>query len=62
MKNATIYARVSTKDQYPENQVKQLKGFAKVRGFKVIKVYQEKGSGKKNDRPLFQQLLNDVRK
>ncbi len=62
MKNATIYARVSTKDQHPENQVKQLKEFAKARGFKVVQVYQEKRSGKKNDRPLFQQLLNDVRK
>ena len=62
MKNATIYARVSTKDQHPENQVKQLKEFAKARKFNVIKIYQEKRSGKKNDRPLFQQLLNDVRK
>jgi DNA invertase Pin-like site-specific DNA recombinase len=49
MKNAIIYARVSTKDQHPENQVKQLKEFAGARGFTIVKVYQEKRSGKKNE-------------
>jgi len=61
-KRVTIYARVSTKDQHPETQVKQLKQFAKDRGFKVVKVYKEKASGKRNDRPQFQKLLDDVRK
>jgi len=61
-KRVTIYARVSTKDQHPETQVKQLKQFAKDRGFDIVKVYKEKASGKHNDRPQFQKLLDDVRK
>lgn len=61
-KRVTIYARVSTKDQHPETQVNDLKRYARDRGFKVMKVYEEKASGKRADRPEFQKLLDDIRK
>lgn len=61
-KRVTIYARVSTKDQHPETQVNDLKRYARDRGFKVMKVYEEKASGKRSDRPEFQKLLDDIRK
>ena len=64
-KRVTIYARVSTQDQYPETQVRDLKRFAKDRGLNVIKVYQEKASAAANrntTRSQFEKLLDDVRK
>ena len=61
-KRVTIYARVSTQDQSPENQVNQLKKYADNRDLNVIKVYQEKASGKSTNRPQFQKLIDDVRK
>ncbi len=61
-KRVTIYARVSTKDQNPDNQVKQLKQYAADRGLDVVKIYKEKASGIRSDRPKFQDLIDDVRK
>jgi len=64
-KRVTIYARVSTQDQHPETQVRYLKRFAKDRGLKIIKIYQEKASASANrntPRPQFEKLLDDVRK
>ena len=58
----SIYARVSTRDQHPENQVSQLVQYANDRGLNIIKVYEEKASGTNNDRKEFQRLLDDVRK
>jgi len=64
-KRTTIYARVSTQDQHPETQVRDLKRFAKDRGLRVIKVYKEKASAAANShtpRPQFEKMLDDVRK
>lgn len=64
-KRTTIYARVSTRDQHPETQVRDLKRFAQDRGLKVVKIYQEKASAAANrraERPQLQKLLDDVRK
>lgn len=61
-KRVTIYARVSTKDQHPETQINDLKRYARDRSFRVMKVYEEKASGKRSDRPEFQKLLDDIRK
>lgn len=64
-KRTTIYARVSTKDQHPETQVRDLKRFAKDRGLKILKVYQEKASAAANrntTRSQLEKLLDDVRK
>jgi len=61
-KRVTIYARVSTKEQSVEMQLRDLKRYAKDRHLAVAKVYEEKASGANTDRPQFQRLLDDVRK
>lgn len=61
-KRVTIYVRVSTKEQSVEMQLRDLKRYAKDRGLAVAKVYEEKASGTRSDRPEFQRLLDDVRK
>jgi DNA invertase Pin-like site-specific DNA recombinase len=38
---AAIYARVSTAEQTPDNQIQALTSWAESRGFEVVKVYQE---------------------
>jgi len=61
-KKVIIYARVSTRDQDPDLQIRQLKQFAKDRNFKIVKTFEEKVSGAKDKRPLYQEMLDDVRK
>ena len=38
-----IYARVSTEDQHPENQIIELKEFAERRGYDVYHTYVDTG-------------------
>ena len=60
-----IYARVSTADkgQDPELQLKDLRQFAKARGWRVFDEYVDKGeSGAKDRRPQLDRLLEDARK
>jgi len=38
---AAIYARVSTGEQRPENQIQVLTAWAEYRGYEIAKVYQE---------------------
>ncbi|GAB3244105.1 recombinase family protein [Hymenobacter seoulensis] len=56
-----IYARVSTKDkgQDPENQLHQLREYAKKHGT-IYKVFIDKESGGKADRTEFKQLLTEA--
>lgn len=61
-KRTTIYARVSTKEQDVEMQLRDLKRFAKDRKLAVVKIYEEKASGTRSDRPQFLKLLDDVRR
>ena len=49
------YARVSTTDQNLENQIEQLKGAG------CSKIFEEKISGAKKDRPELEKLLNYLR-
>lgn len=57
-----IYLRVSTNHQTVENQEKQLKLFAKSRGWKIVKTYMDEGmSGDKTDRPAFLEMINDAK-
>ena len=42
---AAIWARVSTEEQDPENQVRQLEAWAKLLGFEVVQVYRSQASG-----------------
>jgi DNA invertase Pin-like site-specific DNA recombinase len=62
MKRVVIYSRVSTQDQTTENQVRELKEYAKRRDFEIVKLFEEKASGKNSDRIEYQKLLNIVRK
>ena len=58
MKTA-IYARVSTKDgrQDTENQLRQLREFAKTQGWEIVHEYVDRASGKRSDREQFQKMF-----
>ena len=63
MKTITIYARVSTKNQKPDLQLRDLRRYAKSRGWKVKGEYVDRGeSGTKASRPELNRLMADVRK
>jgi len=58
-----IYARVSTKDQNPDSQLRDLKRYAQERGYGIYQTYIDKGvSGVKDKRPALDQLMDDARK
>jgi DNA invertase Pin-like site-specific DNA recombinase len=58
-----IYSRVSTDKQDCENQLVQLREFAKTQGWEVFREYVDEGiSGSKADRPEFQQMFADASK
>lgn len=58
-----IYARVSTKDQSCELQLRDLRIFCTARNFTVIREYIDIGeSGAKDSRPQLNELLADARK
>ena len=59
---AAIYARVSTLDQQPENQLQELRRYAEARGW-TIKEYVDHGvSGAKESRPALNDLLRDAKR
>ena len=61
-KRVAIYARVSTKDQEPETQLRQLREFAARRGWDVHAEHVDHGvSGAKRTRPGLDALMADVR-
>ena len=51
MKNTAIYARVSTRDQNPKTQLKELRAYAKRRRFRVAYELVEYESGAKQENP-----------
>lgn len=58
-----IYARVSTKDQNCEMQMRDLRGYCTARGFTIIREYIDIGqSGAKDSRPQLNELMADARK
>ena len=57
-----VYARVSTTDQTPENQLAALRAFAAARGWGVIEFIDHGISGAKERRPALDALLVDARK
>jgi DNA invertase Pin-like site-specific DNA recombinase len=60
---AAIYARVSTKDQSCELQLRDLRAFCAARKFAVIREYIDVGeSGAKESRPELNALMADARK
>src|SRR5258708_16758799 len=58
-----IYARVSTKDQSCELQVRDLRVYCTSRGFDLVREYVDVGqSGAKDSRPELNKLMDDARK
>jgi DNA invertase Pin-like site-specific DNA recombinase len=58
---AALYARVSTTDQTPENQLAVLRAFAEARGWQAIEFVDHGVSGAKDRRPALDALLAAVR-
>jgi DNA invertase Pin-like site-specific DNA recombinase len=59
---AAIYARVSTLDQEPENQLVELRRYTQARGW-TAKEYVDRGvSGSKDRRPALDQLVADAKR
>lgn len=59
---AAIYARVSTFDQEPENQLAELRRYAQARGWTLAEYVDRGVSGAKDRRPALDQLLADARR
>lgn len=60
---SAIYARVSTKDQSCEMQMRDLRVYCTARGFTIIREYIDIGqSGAKDSRPELNELMADARK
>jgi len=58
-----IYARVSTKDQSCELQLRDLRTYCAARGFSVVREYVDVGeSGAKDSRPQLNELMAAARK
>ena len=57
-----LYCRVSTNDQYPENQVRILSDLAVKNGAEVVSTFIDKGiSGVKKDRDALNQMMSAAR-
>jgi site-specific DNA recombinase len=59
-----IYVRISTSDkgQSTEMQIRELTEFAKLKGFPIYRIYEDKGfSGSSSNRPKLKELMQDVR-
>src|SRR5947209_19655584 len=59
---AAIYARVSTFDQEPENQLQELRRYLEARGWTGVEYVDRGVSGAKDRRPALDQLLADARR
>jgi DNA invertase Pin-like site-specific DNA recombinase len=59
---AAIYARVSTFDQEPENQLLELRRYIQARGWTAIEFVDRGVSGAKDRRPALDELLKDARR
>jgi len=59
---AAIYARVSTLDQEPENQLQELRQYVAARGWTAVEYVDRGVSGAKDRRPALDQLVADARR
>src|SRR5580765_1266228 len=57
---AAIYARVSTLDQEPENQLQELRRYIEARGWLAVEYVDRGVSGAKDRRPALDQLVADA--
>jgi DNA invertase Pin-like site-specific DNA recombinase len=62
VQRAAVYARVSTFDQEPENQLTELRRYATARGLDVVEYVDHGISGTKETRPALDRMLKDVRR
>ena len=59
---AALYARVSTLDQEPENQLQELRRYVQARGWTAAEYVDRGVSGAKDRRPALDQLVADARR
>jgi DNA invertase Pin-like site-specific DNA recombinase len=59
---AAVYARVSTLDQEPENQLQELRRYVEARGWTAVEYVDRGVSGAKDRRPALDQLLADAKR
>ncbi len=59
---AAIYARVSTLDQEPENQLQELRRYVQARSWSAVEYVDRGVSGAKDRRPALDALLTDARR
>ncbi|MCS7261052.1 MAG: recombinase family protein [Anaerolineae bacterium] len=57
---AAIYARVSTDEQHPENQIAELRAWCAEHGHAVVAEYVEQESGAKAERAQFRRMMADA--
>ena len=60
-KRAAIYARVSTRDQNPDMQIRELRQYAKARDFTIAHEFVDHESGTKESRPELDTLWQAVK-
>ena len=58
---AAIYTRVSTADQSTDRQLRELRDYAKARGWEIVREAQETASGASQKRPLREEVLQMAR-
>src|SRR5258705_5356462 len=61
MRRAALYARVSTVEQEPENQLRPLRAFAAARGWQALEFVDRGVSGAKDRRPALDAMLAAAR-
>ena len=59
---AALYARVSTQDQEPENQLQELRRYIEARGWTAQKYTDHGVSGAKDRRPALDRLVKDAKR
>src|SRR5216117_4127652 len=59
---AAIYARVSTLDQQPENQLAELRRYVEARGWTAVEYVDRGVSGSKDRRPALDAMIKDARR
>src|SRR5687768_14513955 len=59
---AAVYARVSTVDQEPENQLQELRRYVQARGWTMAEYVDRGVSGAKDRRPALDTLITDARR
>jgi site-specific DNA recombinase len=61
-KNVVLYARTSTADQTTETQLVALRDYCARMSYNIKSEYVDRGfSGKNDQRPAFERLMNDIR-